>query len=158
MQALGDPDLGTTVTPTLMSSGTSANTVPALAELAVDVRVRDVEEQRRVDHALRSLRPVLPDVRLELVGGPNRPPLAADASARLFGRAAAAVSTPVYWRPELGPGDVVSGPAVMTLPNLATSPVATNATADRTLTIKKTTVRNSRSGISLVMGRVSSTS
>jgi N-methylhydantoinase A len=31
----------------------------------------------------------------------------------VFGRAAAAVSTPVYWRAELGPGDVVSGPAVI---------------------------------------------
>jgi N-methylhydantoinase A len=31
----------------------------------------------------------------------------------VFSRAAAAVSTPVYWRAELGAGDVVSGPAVI---------------------------------------------
>jgi N-methylhydantoinase A len=31
----------------------------------------------------------------------------------VFGRAAAAVPTPVYWRPRLGPGDVVRGPAVI---------------------------------------------
>ena len=31
----------------------------------------------------------------------------------IFGRSAAAVPTPVYWRPELGPGDVVTGPAVI---------------------------------------------
>jgi N-methylhydantoinase A len=31
----------------------------------------------------------------------------------VFSRAAAAVPTPVYWRPKLGPGDVVRGPAVI---------------------------------------------
>jgi N-methylhydantoinase A len=31
----------------------------------------------------------------------------------VFSRSAAAVPTPVYWRPELGPGDVVTGPAVI---------------------------------------------
>jgi len=35
---LGDPALGTTVTPTLLRSGTAANVVPARATLAVDVR------------------------------------------------------------------------------------------------------------------------
>jgi N-methylhydantoinase A len=31
----------------------------------------------------------------------------------VFSRAATAVSTPVYWRPRLVAGDVVSGPAVI---------------------------------------------
>jgi N-methylhydantoinase A len=31
----------------------------------------------------------------------------------VFGRSSASVPTPLYWRPELGPGDVVSGPAVI---------------------------------------------
>ncbi len=31
----------------------------------------------------------------------------------IFSRSGAAVPTPVYWRPELGPGDVVTGPAVI---------------------------------------------
>jgi glutamate carboxypeptidase len=86
--ALGDPGRGTTVTPTQAMSGTSANTVPATAEVAVDVRARDVAEQARVDAAMRSLRPVLPGARLEVTGGPNRPPMAATASAALMRRAA----------------------------------------------------------------------
>jgi glutamate carboxypeptidase len=86
--AIGDPGRGTTVTPTLISAGSTTNTVPAEGEFAVDVRVRDGAEQDRVDAAMRALRPVLAGARLEVTGGPNRPPLAAAASASLFARAA----------------------------------------------------------------------
>ncbi|MBP2335439.1 glutamate carboxypeptidase [Saccharothrix coeruleofusca] len=87
--ALADPGRGTTVTPTLMSAGSSANTVPALGEVAVDVRARDAAEQRRVDAAMRALRPVLAGAGVEVSGGPNRPPLPGSASAALFERASA---------------------------------------------------------------------
>jgi glutamate carboxypeptidase len=87
--ALADPARGTTVTPTLMSAGTSANTVPASGSVAVDVRVPDEAEQNRVDAAIRALRPAVPGTRLEIRGGPNRPPLASASSAALFARAAA---------------------------------------------------------------------
>lgn len=87
--ALADPGRGTTVTPTVLSSGTTTNTVPAEGGLAVDVRVRDTAEQDRVDAAVHALRPVLDGARLEVGGGPNRPPLAAYASAALFARAVA---------------------------------------------------------------------
>jgi glutamate carboxypeptidase len=86
---LGDPQRGTTVTPTLSAAGTASNTVPARATVAVDVRVPDAAEQDRVDAAKRALRPVLPGAQLTVTGGPNRPPLAPDASAALFDRAAA---------------------------------------------------------------------
>jgi glutamate carboxypeptidase len=86
---LGDPDLGTTVTPTAVSAGTTTNTVPAAAEFAVDVRVRDEAEQHRVAAALAGLRPVLGGARLVVEGGGNRPPLTAAASAGLFARAVA---------------------------------------------------------------------
>lgn len=89
VSALADSERGTTVTPTLLSAGTATNTVPAAGEFAVDVRVRDGREQARVDAAIRALTPVLPQSRLEVTGGPNRPPLHAAASAALFGRAAA---------------------------------------------------------------------
>jgi glutamate carboxypeptidase len=85
--ALADADAGTTVTPTVLTAGTTSNTVPAAATLAVDVRVRRVEEQDRVDAAMRALRPVLPGAGIEVTGGPNRPPLEATASAALFERA-----------------------------------------------------------------------
>ncbi len=86
--AIGDPGRGTTVTPTLMSAGTTSNTVPAAGQFAVDVRVRDGAEQDRVDAAMRALRPVLDGARLEVTGGPNRPPLDSAASTALFARAA----------------------------------------------------------------------
>lgn len=84
---LGDPATGTTVTPTRLTSGTTINTVPAQGRFGVDVRVRDAAEQRRVDAAMRSLRPHLDGARIEVFGGPNRPPLPAHASAELFARA-----------------------------------------------------------------------
>jgi glutamate carboxypeptidase len=84
-----DPALGTTVTPTVMSSGTTGNTVPADGEFAVDVRARLAAEQLRVDAAMHALRPVQAGARLEVIGRPNRPPLMAEASAALFDRAAA---------------------------------------------------------------------
>ena len=85
--ALSDPGAGTTVTPTLARAGTTTNTVPAAARVAVDVRIRTVAEQRRVDDAMRSLTAVLPGAVLEVTGGPNRAPLEASASAALFTRA-----------------------------------------------------------------------
>ncbi|TLP64154.1 M20 family metallopeptidase [Microbispora tritici] len=74
----------TSVTPTMLSAGTSTNTVPARARVAVDVRVPDQAAQRRVDELMRALTPRTPGVRLELRGGPNRPPLDPAASAGLF--------------------------------------------------------------------------
>jgi len=84
---LGDPALGTTVTPTLLRSGTAANVVPAKATLAVDVRAASVAEQRRVDEALRRLGPVLPGAAVTPVPGPTCPPMEPAASAGLFATA-----------------------------------------------------------------------
>lgn len=78
---------GTTVTPTVAGSGATTNTVPAEGRFSVDVRVRTLVEQQRVDAAMRSLRAVLPGAVVEVTGGPNRPPLEASASAGLLDRA-----------------------------------------------------------------------
>lgn len=93
--ALGDPALGTTVTPTVAAAGTTSNTVPASGSFAVDVRVRSLAEQERVDAALRALRPVLPGAVVEVRGGPNRPPLEAASSAALLARARALSPVPL---------------------------------------------------------------
>jgi glutamate carboxypeptidase len=87
VEALADPARGTTITPTLLSAGTTSNTVPAFGSVTLDVRVREVEEQNRVHAALLALRPILPGARLEVLGGANRPPLSAALSAGLFERA-----------------------------------------------------------------------
>ncbi|MEV6074671.1 M20 family metallopeptidase [Streptomyces sp. NPDC052069] len=87
VSALADPATGTTVTPTVASSGTTGNTVPDAARLLVDVRVGSLGEQVRVDRAMGALAPVLAGASLRVSGGPNRPPLPASASQELFARA-----------------------------------------------------------------------
>jgi glutamate carboxypeptidase len=84
---LGDPVLATTVTPTASRAGTTTNTVPAEGSFSVDVRVRTVAEQERVDRAMHGLRAVLPGASIEVLGGPNRPPLEQSSSGVLFERA-----------------------------------------------------------------------
>ena len=85
--ALARPDLGTTVTPTVAAAGTTTNTVPAAATLSIDVRASVVDEQERVDAALRELRPVVEGTTLRLDGGPNRPPFQSSSSSALLARA-----------------------------------------------------------------------
>jgi N-methylhydantoinase A len=46
-------------------------------------------------------------------GGPATGKAATGSRPVAFGRSSASVSTPLYWRPELAPGDVVEGPAVI---------------------------------------------
>jgi glutamate carboxypeptidase len=91
--ALGDSSLGTTVTPTFLTSGTTRNTVPAAGSFMVDVRARTVAEQLRVDKALHALTPVLPEARLKLIDGPNRPPLERKMSNALYQRASVLASS-----------------------------------------------------------------
>lgn len=84
---MGQPDLGTTVTPTVASSGTTTNTVPAEAVVHVDVRCLQVSEQERVDEAFRKLAATVDGTKLEILGGPNRPPYDRSVSADLFEQA-----------------------------------------------------------------------
>ncbi|GAB2813913.1 M20 family metallopeptidase [Lentzea nigeriaca] len=81
---LADAAAGTTVVPTVLSAGTTTNTVPAQGKFMVDVRVRNLAEQLRVDEAMRALEPVLDGAKVEITGGPNRAPMELSASAALF--------------------------------------------------------------------------
>ncbi|MET7645565.1 M20 family metallopeptidase [Streptomyces sp. NPDC005426] len=73
-----------TITPTLLSSGTARNTVPALARLAIDVRVPSAAVQETIDALIRGMTPRTPGARLEVRGGGQRPPMGPDSSAALF--------------------------------------------------------------------------
>ena len=84
---LADRSSGTTVVPTAASAGTTANTVPASARFAVDVRAWTGAAQKRVDDTIRVLQPQVPGARLEVRGGISRPPLPRAASSALFQRA-----------------------------------------------------------------------
>ncbi|MCF3120834.1 M20 family metallopeptidase [Streptomyces arenae] len=83
------PGRRTTVVPTVVDAGSTTNTVPARAKVSVDVRVPTLGAQERVDAALRALRTTVPGARLEVRGGPNRPPLEESSSAGLYERARA---------------------------------------------------------------------
>jgi len=85
--AMGRPDRGTTVTPTVVSAGTTTNTVPAAAELHIDVRARTTAEQERVDAAMRALTATLPGAILDVHGGINRPPMEPSGATDLFATA-----------------------------------------------------------------------
>jgi len=76
-------DEGTTVTPTLLHAGTTANTVPARAEVTLDVRAWTRDEQERVDALVRGWRPTAGAVTMH--GGIDRPALEESASAALLG-------------------------------------------------------------------------
>ncbi|MHA7224298.1 M20 family metallopeptidase [Arthrobacter sp. RHLT1-20] len=82
--ALASEEHGTSVVPTVLSAGTTTNTVPATACIMVDVRAWNRSEQDRVDSGIRSLEPVLSGARLKVDGGINRPPLETALSSFLF--------------------------------------------------------------------------
>lgn len=83
---LADPSAGTTVTPTTLSAGSSRNTVPAQAQVDVDVRARTLVEQQRVDEEVRRLEVRNPDAILTINGGINRPPMEPAQTQALFAR------------------------------------------------------------------------
>ena len=89
LAALDDPSAGTTVTPTTAIAGTTANTVPARAEVGVDVRAWTAAQQHRVDADVRAWRPPDGRVAVEVLGGIDRPALEAAAAQPLFDRAVA---------------------------------------------------------------------
>lgn len=81
---LSSPAQATTVTPTVISAGTTTNTVPAEAFVDVDVRATSAAEQERVDANIRALQAIHPEAVVTVSGGVNRPPLEATMSAPLL--------------------------------------------------------------------------
>ncbi len=117
---LADPEAGTTVTPTLATAGTTRNTVPADATVALDVRATTVAEQQRVDTAIRALQPDLGSI-LEVGGGPNRPPMEEQSAAPLLPlvqRAAERCDLPPLETAAVGGGSDGNFTAAMGVPTL----------------------------------------
>jgi glutamate carboxypeptidase len=85
--ALDRPELGTTVTPTVASAGSTDNVVPAEATVVVDVRVASSSEQRRIEEAFDALAPHLDGATITVRGAIDRPPMPETASAELFAMA-----------------------------------------------------------------------
>ena len=82
--AIANPDLGTTVTPTLASAGTADNVVPANTTCTVDIRVAMPEEKPRVEAEFAQLKVANPEVKITLSGGIGRPPMHESAAAELM--------------------------------------------------------------------------
>jgi glutamate carboxypeptidase len=80
----GRPELGTTVTPTVATAGTTDNTVPDRATIAVDARVVTPDEKERVESLMYSLQPVLSEAKITVTGSLHRPPMHESMSQRLF--------------------------------------------------------------------------
>ena len=79
-----DPSQGTSVVPTVLKSGTTTNTVPALATLEVDSRSYSMKEMERVRASIYALKATHPEAKIEVTGGINRPPLEESATTELY--------------------------------------------------------------------------
>lgn len=85
LQKMTDLSRGTTVTVGVVQGGTRSNVVPAEAAAEIDVRITSMDEAERIITSIKSLRPELPEARIEIHGGINRPPMERTAdTARLF--------------------------------------------------------------------------
>ena len=71
-------DLGSSVNVTVISGGTADNVIPDFAKASVNVRIPNEDEGRRIEDGFRALSSNVqtPGVRVEAVGGINRPPMA----------------------------------------------------------------------------------
>ena len=84
ISTFGNAELGTTVTPTVASAGTTDNTVPAEAQVLVDARVVVPEEKIRVEKLMSALVPVVPGANISVTGSLHRPPMHSSMSEELF--------------------------------------------------------------------------
>ncbi|MEW5830081.1 MAG: M20 family metallopeptidase [Chloroflexota bacterium] len=88
IQQMTDYARQTTLNVGVLRGGTVSNVVPEEAVAEVDVRVMQPGEWERVEAAMKSLKPVLEGVSLEISGVLNRPPMPEDATMKAtFARA-----------------------------------------------------------------------
>ena len=78
VKELARNDRGSTVNVTVISGGTADNVIPDYAKASVDVRISNADEGRRIEGGFRALSKNVhtPGVRVETIGGINRPPMA----------------------------------------------------------------------------------
>ena len=81
---LANPSAGTTITPSLVSAGTAANTVPSAAVAHFDVRFATREEGERIADAFAVVRPKVPGAVTRVEQETFVPPLERSSSQELF--------------------------------------------------------------------------
>jgi glutamate carboxypeptidase len=92
VHALARPERGLTVNVGVVAGGTRPNVVPGAARAEVDVRVRTLEDARKLDDEIRSLPSGLDGVTLEVTGGLRTPPLERTPANRRLWEAACGVA------------------------------------------------------------------
>lgn len=105
LSSLESKEHGTTVVPTLLSSGTTINTVPELALLEIDARSFSQVDLQRVDTAIKSIAPTLSGAEIKVAGGLHRPPLQPSSTRELYEiaeRVAAAIGMAPLGSAEVG--------------------------------------------------------
>jgi glutamate carboxypeptidase len=107
ISSLSRPDAGTTVSPTKLLAGSRTNVIPAEATLHVDVRFTTAAEAGRVEAGIRGLTVAVPEARIQIAGGANRPPFETASSSQLFS-IAREVASELGW-PELEGASVGGG-------------------------------------------------
>jgi glutamate carboxypeptidase len=75
IESMTDLDRGISVNVGTVSGGTRANVIAEHATASIDVRVPTMADARRIEAAIRALRPRHAGTRLEVEGGFDRPPL-----------------------------------------------------------------------------------
>lgn len=137
--ALQDLTVGTSVVPTVASSGTTTNVVPESATLSVDFRLWNETEGGRVVAGLHAYRPANERVAVTFEGGVNRPPMeSTEASLALYRRAAALAKALGFPLPALrvggaSDGNLTAAAGVPTLDGLGPAGAGAHARAERLL-------------------------
>lgn len=75
LHSLNENAHGTTVNVGLVEGGSCVNVVPELCTAQVDVRVSTLSDGKRLDNEIRNMRPLQDQVRIEITGGLDRPPM-----------------------------------------------------------------------------------
>lgn len=82
LEALNDADAGITVTVGIVSGGTRPNVIPESASAEIDIRAPTLEAANRLVATILALKPVTPDVTIEVTGCLNRPPFEQSAGSK----------------------------------------------------------------------------
>ena len=72
---MNDPERGITVNVGTINGGINTNTVAPLSRARVDVRVPNEDAAQEVEHAIRSLKPSRPGIRIDVTGSIDHPPM-----------------------------------------------------------------------------------
>lgn len=75
LSELQDLSRGTTINVGMISGGTATNVVPDRATISVDVRITGLDEAKRIDESIHSMKPQNHEAKITITGGINRLPM-----------------------------------------------------------------------------------